>query len=347
MLFHVNIDTVFSTFSSLPQMFLCTSWDIMPSMQINLEYLTEKFNSSFSYKMPFSASLSAVSTGTVIAWMAQISPKLLDGEYGFPIDESELSWIGSLLSVGAACLSLFIGHLCKFFGCKTTMLLLIVPITVGWSLITWATNVYMIYGGRFLTGMVAGCYCVTSPLYSSEISEDAIRGTLGSFMQLMLNAGLLLAVIISKFAELKIYNLCCLMVPIVFGVLFVFVPESPVHYLRKGDEDSARTSLRRLRGKNYDVDEEMETIRGRLKDEESQGGFRVLKEAFKKRNVKVAFAISMCLMTLRVFSGIEAITPYASYIFEHASSTFDPQVGTIILISLQVTFVEFLITSSQ
>lgn len=297
--------------------------------------------------MPFSASLSAISTGTVIAWTAQISPKLLDGGYGFSIDESQLSWIGSLLSVGAACLTLFIGHLCKFFGCKTTMLLLIVPITAGWSLITWATNVYMIYAGRFLTGMVAGCYCVTSPLYSSEISEDDIRGTLGSFMQLMLNAGLLLAVIISKFVELKIYNLCCLMIPIIFGVLFIFVPESPVHYLRKGDAKSAEASLRRLRGKNYNMDEEMETIRGRLKKEESQRSFRILKEAFKKRNVKMAFAISMCLMTLRVFSGMEAITAYASYIFEYASSSFDAQIGTIILISLQVISVEFLITSSQ
>lgn len=47
------------------------------------------------------------------------------------------------------------------------------------------------YFGRFLSGFSSGSYSVIIPLYISEISEKEIRGTLGSYFQLQVNAGIL------------------------------------------------------------------------------------------------------------------------------------------------------------
>lgn len=45
------------------------------------------------------------------------------------------SWIGALMPVGAAIISVVIGYLIGRFGRKTSMLCLVVPFTVGWLLI--------------------------------------------------------------------------------------------------------------------------------------------------------------------------------------------------------------------
>lgn len=96
--------------------------------------------------------MSALSTGTAIAWTAQISPDLLDGVLGFKLNEDELGWVGSLMSLGAACFCLFTGILSDLCGRKMLMLYLIAPMVGGWFLLIFAENVAMLYAGRFLTG---------------------------------------------------------------------------------------------------------------------------------------------------------------------------------------------------
>lgn len=49
----------------------------------------------------------------------------------------------------------------------------------------------MICIGRILTGFASGSYSVVIPLYISEIAENEIRGTLGTYFQLQINAGIL------------------------------------------------------------------------------------------------------------------------------------------------------------
>lgn len=48
----------------------------------------------------------------------------------------------------------------------------------------------MLYLGRFLNGIVTGAYCVVTTMYTGEIAEASIRGTLGSFFQLLITIGI-------------------------------------------------------------------------------------------------------------------------------------------------------------
>lgn len=45
--------------------------------------------------------------------------------------------------------------------------------------------------GRFLTGIAVGSYCILAPMYTAEIAEKEIRGTLGTYLQLQITIGIL------------------------------------------------------------------------------------------------------------------------------------------------------------
>lgn len=92
----------------------------------------------------------------------------------------------------------------------------------------------MIVAGRFITGMSMGAFCVAAPMYTSEIAEIEIRGSLGTFFQLFLTVGTLYAQIMGLFGP-KICTYACMIVPIIFFVLVLFQPETPVFSIKKGN----------------------------------------------------------------------------------------------------------------
>jgi SP family facilitated glucose transporter-like MFS transporter 8 len=103
--------------------------------------------------------------------------------------------------------------------------------------------------GRFITGMMGGAFSLTAPAYTSETSEKEIRGMLGGYFQLMLTVGILFVYGLGSEVSVFTLSVVCGVVPLVFGVIFIFMPETPLYYLQKGQKDRAQASLQWLRGK--------------------------------------------------------------------------------------------------
>lgn len=59
-----------------------------------------------------------------------------------------------VFQIGALCGSFFSGQSVSKIGRKKTLLILGGPFTIGWAAIAVAQNIYMIYAGRFLTGLL-------------------------------------------------------------------------------------------------------------------------------------------------------------------------------------------------
>lgn len=143
-------------------------------------------------------------------------------------------------------------------------------------------KVVWIYIGRIVTGFASGSYSVIVPLYTSEIADKEIRGSLGSYFQLQVNVGILFVYILGcyvstlyfllishyklYFLQLDVFGLsvACAIVPLIFLCFLVLIPESPLFYLIKGDIDNARLSLRFFRGRLYNVDPELNTMKESL-----------------------------------------------------------------------------------
>lgn len=260
-----------------------------------------------------SASAGAFALGTVLGWSAPATSRLVDEQQYFPISLSEMGWISSIVNVGCAISCIPIGIMMRKFGRKTAMLSLVAPFVIGWSLVTWAQNFVMLLVGRLFLGLAGGAFCVSAPQYSSEISEKDVRGIIGSFFQLMLISGILFVYIVGALTTVFWMNVICSVVPIIFGVVFYFMPESPVYLIAEKNESQALKSFRCLRGKHFDVRLELDQIKAASGAASNEGlSFR---HAFSKPANVRAVTIGVGLLFFMQMSGVNVVIFYATVIF--------------------------------
>lgn len=94
-------------------------------------------------------------------------------------------------------------------------------------------QIWMVYVGRIILGMAGGAFAVAAPVYTAEIAENSIRGALGSYFQLMVTVGVLFVYIVGGKVSAQLLSIICGVVPLVFGAIFFFMPESPEYLLSK------------------------------------------------------------------------------------------------------------------
>ncbi|KAF7389254.1 hypothetical protein HZH66_010391 [Vespula vulgaris] len=288
------------------------------------------------YIASLAATLGAVAAGMTLGWT---SPAGKDGvnlaaTYDFSITAEEFSWIGAFTPLGAAVVCIPIGILSDIIGRRISMLILTVPFTIGWLCIIFADSVTMFYIGRFITGLSGGAFCVTAPMYTAEIAESAIRGSVGSYFQLLLSVGILLAYLLGTCVDMFYLSIISATVPLIFCVIFFFMPETPTYYLMKENEDAARASYIRLRGNQYNVEPELTVQKEAL--EESRRNKVSFLTALKSKACIKAIIISYGLMLFQQLSGVNAIIFYVGSIFSSAGGSLKPDVASIIVGAMQV-----------
>jgi Arabinose efflux permease len=101
----------------------------------------------------------------------------------FRISDQESSWVGSLLSLGAAVGGPPFGIMVNKMGRKRALLALSLPVTVSWIIIVCTRSVTWLCIARFASGLTLGGVCFVVPIYVAEIAEPSIRGPLSAFLQ--------------------------------------------------------------------------------------------------------------------------------------------------------------------
>lgn len=238
------------------------------------------------------------------------------------------------MTLGAASVCLVIGTILQILGRKLTMLLLVIPFTIGWALVIFASNLAMLMVGRFLLGVAGGAFCVAAPTYTGEIAQSSIRGTLGSYFQLMMVIGILFVYCIGSYVDVFVLNVVSAIIPLIFGAIFVFMPESPTYLVAKGKKDEAAKSLRWLRGPEYDISQELAELQAQ--HEEDQKNKVSIVAAFGRRSTQKALFISLGLMFFQQMSGVNAVIFFTNGIFKSAGAGMDAAVATIVVGVMQV-----------
>ncbi|CAG9767180.1 unnamed protein product [Ceutorhynchus assimilis] len=276
--------------------------------------------------------IGAMGTGTVIGWTSNIHKQLEEGDLNDV--KLDLSWAGSVMCLGAVVVCIPIGIFADLIGRKLTVLALIVPFILGWVLIICTQHTAMLLVGRFLTGMAGGAFCTMGPMYTSEIAQNEIRGTLGTFMQLFITIGILWSQVLGWITSTLIFSITCAVVPAVFGLLFMFQPESPVYLIKKGKKEKALAAFSRLRGKDYDPSAEIAAIeKQHALDDELKDKF---KEQLKSKQGWKSSLICFMLMFYQQLCGINAVMFYSGSIFAEAASSVKPELCTVIVGVVQV-----------
>lgn len=129
-------------------------------------------------------------------------------------------------------------------------------------------------------------------------------------------------------------------IPIVFLILFVFVPETPQFLLKSKRNAEAEKALRFYRNipegcaNDDDLLAELQTLTAIAAQNEVRPPVK-LADFFAPTTLR-AMSISPFLMAINQFSGAFAISNYAETIFKQTGSTFDPQLSAIVMAIVQV-----------
>ncbi|XP_078489140.1 solute carrier family 2, facilitated glucose transporter member 8-like isoform X2 [Ciona intestinalis] len=135
--------------------------------------------------------LGAVSTGTVLGLSAPMIPLMQkdNSSNAIHVGTSEASWIGSLLMLGGMVGGGFAGIFMQHFGRKATAIVSGVPYIGGLLLISFATNIWMVYAGRVITGVAMAFTSLVVPTAGFKTTAQLYMASLlVSGMQVLFTA---------------------------------------------------------------------------------------------------------------------------------------------------------------
>ena len=174
----------------------------------------------------------------------------------FSLTDSGLGTVAALLTIGCLIGALFTGNFTERYGRKNVMIFTAVVYIISALGSALSESSLMLTVFRVLSGLAVGATSVVGPMYISEISPAAKRGTLVSMNQFAITIGIVVAYVIDFLVMDWGENSWryMLAVPAVFGVIYlVFLlssfPQSPRWLLSKYRRNDAIKVLEKIGGK--------------------------------------------------------------------------------------------------
>ncbi|KAM3958183.1 LOW QUALITY PROTEIN: solute carrier family 2, facilitated glucose transporter member 6-like [Aphomia sociella] len=261
--------------------------------------------------------------GTCIGWMSPMS-LLLQSENSPrqpPLTDIEISWIASVPYSVCVVADFLVAYVGDRIGRKLTLIFVSTAAVVLWMLKIASMEIWAFVLARAIVGIpMAGAY-VTCPLYMKEISEDSIRGSLGSLVILFHTIGNLFMYIIGDILSYTTVLWICLAVPAIHVVLFMMMPESPSYLVKTGKLQEAARVLAWLRCREEEdiiIKQELERIRQEQKNDEESSKF-VLKAILTDKILCRTFRIVMVVCLAREVCGAIPVLNFAGDIFSISS----------------------------
>uniref|UniRef100_A0A8C4QT98 Solute carrier family 2, facilitated glucose transporter member 8 n=2 Tax=Eptatretus burgeri TaxID=7764 RepID=A0A8C4QT98_EPTBU len=298
----------------------------------DLETYYKTVNSCGLYWATLASVLGSFSFGLVLGYSSPVLPQLqAESNSAIHLDSTQASWFGSLVTVGAMAGALFGGILLGLFGRKTCLLTCVPLFVLGQLVVCGATAPAMLYTGRLVLGIATGCSSVTVPVYLSEVAHPAVRGILGSCMQLMVVTGIFSAFLLGGWLNWRWLAIASAVPPTLqFMMLLFAAPESPRWLLAAGREMEALRALQYLRGMNASVELEVRALQRALTGERSMSVMEVMRGGLMR-----PLSLGVIVMVLQQATGVNAILFYAQNIFEKAKVT-PPTLGPLLVAAVQV-----------
>ncbi|XP_031353524.1 facilitated trehalose transporter Tret1-like [Photinus pyralis] len=279
-----------------------------------------------------------LSVNTHLVWISPTLPCLLsnDSPIGRPLTDEESSWVIVSMNIGALCGCVLLALLFDILGRKPILLLGAVLVFSSWILIGVATSVGVLAFGRVVGGLGQGISIPCLNVYICEVSSKEIRGKLGAIPVVVSVFGNVFVLTAGPYLSYTILIICCAIFPVVFIVLFSFMPESPYHLIKINKERDAERSLQRL-SKHTVCHSEIEAMLQEIvetakRDECSQTLLQLLRlKTFRKSLLIVAIADSV-----RIFSGMNFIGSYLQVIIGTSNMGLSHELFSVIYGLVQI-----------
>ena len=281
------------------------------------------------------AQLGTINTGMTFGFSAIALPQLQEANSTIPIaaGSSEESWIASMSSIGTPIGCLVSGYMMDVLGRKRSLIITEIPALLGWILIACATDIRMIYAGRFFVGLGSGMVGAPARVYTGEVTQPHLRGMLTAFASIGVSTGVLIEYALGSMVS---WNVCAAIsgiLPLAALLLMFFFPETPSYLISRSRPEKARKALQQFRGSTCNVNQEMETLinfsnKNNIK---RLTGFREIVNALLKPNAVRPFALLFLYFLIYQWSGTNVITFYAVEIFKDSGATLNKYLAAVIL----------------
>ena len=274
------------------------------------------------------ASLNALVAGFVMGYTSPTIPQLEGGM----LSHNEISWYGSLAVLGATLGGLLCQLLADGYGRKSAMVMCSLPYAIGWLLIDAADNSYMLYAGRFVTGISFGMAIPTTSIYVSEVATANNRGMLSMLNNILQMIGLLLVYGLGIIFNWRWLAVIPLFVTFLTICLIVRLPESPRYLILNSRHEEAKECLQWLGRSEEECLQEMNIMTQSHSEElntqnsaQSNGS-----------NFCVNIVYLIILMILSESTGTMAIFFYGELILIEAGYSGRAGIGQVILGGVRV-----------
>ena len=256
-----------------------------------------------------------------------ISGALLFINESWDLSESLQGIVVSSVLIGAVIGAATNGILADIFGRKKVIIATAVIFILGSILCGFAPNVYVLIISRIFVGLAVGIVNFVIPLYLSEISPKAVRGTLVSLYQWAITAGILFSYFINAAFAQAVFNwrwmlLAGVLPGLVLLVGMCFMSDTPRWLISKNKDDDAKKVLKKIEP-DVDIESEVKEIKRTLKLNERTSGEKF---RFKKWMI-MPFVVGIGIMFAQICTGINTIIYYAPTIFKVAG--FDSNLNAI------------------
>ncbi|KAL7028633.1 hypothetical protein ACKWTF_005933 [Chironomus riparius] len=295
----------------------------------------------------FCVNLLAIAYGNSFGWISPALDLLKTDATPLPsgpLSDYDIGIVGSASSFGGCLTSFFYGWIADKIGRKRALISIAIPQVIAWFLIYFGQNAYYLIAARFLQGFSGGGVYIVIPLFLTEISEDRIRGRLGSLMVLSVNIGMIMAYITGAYINYHWNCIILLIVPLIFFICVSVIHESPIYLMENGKSKHAENALKFYRsGFSYKQAEmsnklknEYDNMTAYIKSAHLEGDSKLTLSDFTTRPARKSIIAAMALMVFEIFTGTYALLSYASLVFDESGSTLSPNDSAIIVGVIQV-----------
>nr|BAN20861.1 sugar transporter [Riptortus pedestris] len=153
----------------------------------------------------------------------------------------------SLMDFGNALTPIPTSYLMDWIGRKPTLFSSAVMLALASALSLAANNIWYLYFARIFAGMAKGVAFAVVPIYLAEVANIQIRGALSTMFIGFLNIGMFYAYFFGWMTTYLGLNISIAIIPVVFSILFLFVPESPYYLARRHKPQKATAVLAKYR----------------------------------------------------------------------------------------------------
>ncbi|XP_013138215.1 PREDICTED: facilitated trehalose transporter Tret1-like [Papilio polytes] len=256
--------------------------------------------------------------GLETGWMSPITRTLQSDQspIGVPLTDNEVSLVASIMCVFAALSAPFYSYIADIYGRKLAVIAVPTFETVSWIIRLSFPSTMGLVVARAFAGLASGGSFIVVPMYVKEISQDDIRGLLGSILVMAQNLGILFMYIIGAYLDYFIVLWIVLSLSILTIVLMITMPESPSFLIKKGNVEEATKTIAFLRGLDVDnesVKREIDIMKKQQLYFESLPKISLI-SIFKNKSWRGLIILALLIITVHATNGTYAIINYGSSI---------------------------------